>query len=102
MVLPALLFSSIRRGPLWFYSIQKPQSKFASDGRAGRPFRAAWSGWATMIALVAVTGKIFFTRVSALNIGIWHQRTVILGVVDSVEAGTCPLVYVFSEPGVRH
>jgi hypothetical protein len=102
MVLPALSFSSIRRGPLWFYSIQKPQSKFVSDGRAGCKFREAWSGWATMIALVAVSGKFFFTRALALNNGNWHQRIVILGVVDSADAGTCPLVDVLHELVVSH
>jgi hypothetical protein len=80
----------------------KPQSKFVSDGRAGCKFRAAWSGWATMVALVALTAKIFFTRVFALNIGIWHQRMVILGVIDSAEAATCPLVDVLHEPVVSH
>src|ERR1700739_1240053 len=98
MVLPALNSS---RAALVLFN-PKPQSKFVSDGRAGRKFRAAWSGWATMIALVAVTGHIFFTRVSALNIEMWHQRMVILGVADSVEAGTCPPVDVLPEPVVSH
>ena len=55
-----------------------------------------------MIALVAVSGKIFFTRVSGLGNGIWHQRIIILGIVDSADAGTCPLVDVLHELVVSH
>ena len=55
-----------------------------------------------MIALVAVSGKIFFTRVSALNNGIWHQRIIIFGVVGPAKAGTFSRVDVLHEVVVSH
>ena len=55
-----------------------------------------------MIALVAVSGKIFFRKVSTVNDEFWHERTIALGVVCLADTGTFPLVDVLHEVVLSH